>query len=242
MTTPVVDMRGITKTFNIGEPNELTILKDCDLRVDDGELLALVGASGSGKSTLMNIIGLLDTPTSGTYLLNGQNIAGLEDNELARLRSTGVGFVFQNFNLISRISAKANVEMPMMYAGVGRKERAARAEELLAQVGMADRMDHSPNELSGGQRQRVAIARALANSPSMILADEPTGALDTATGEMVMELFQQLNAENGTTIVVITHNPLLAEACKRTVTMVDGRLGVDSDFLAAFGLQPKGGA
>ncbi|WP_211205790.1 ABC transporter ATP-binding protein [Corynebacterium caspium] len=224
MTTPLIDMRGIVKTFNIGKPNELTILKECDLQIAAGELIALVGASGSGKSTMMNIIGLLDKPTAGTYLLNGEDVLGYKDDTLAQLRSKTIGFVFQNFNLISRISAKSNVEMPMMYAGIPAKERARRAEELLAQVGMSERMSHMPSELSGGQCQRVAIARALANDPAIILADEPTGALDTETGEMVMELFQQLNAEQGTTIAVITHNPELAKSCQRTVTMVDGRI------------------
>ncbi|PFG27382.1 ABC-type transporter, ATPase component [Corynebacterium renale] len=223
--TPVVDIRDITKTFNIGTPNELTVLHGVDLRIERGELLAIVGASGSGKSTLMNIIGLLDRPTTGSYLLSGEDVSGLDDDALAGLRSRKIGFVFQNFNLIGRISAKANVELPMMYAGMPSRERSERAAELLAQVGMGERMEHSPAELSGGQRQRVAIARALANDPDLILADEPTGALDTATGDMVMELFHELHQERGTTIAVITHNPELADECERTLVMRDGVLG-----------------
>lgn len=223
--TPVVDIRDITKTFNIGTPNELTVLHGVDLRIERGELLAIVGASGSGKSTLMNIIGLLDRPTTGSYLLSGEDVSGLDDDALAGLRSRKIGFVFQNFNLIGRISAKANVELPMMYAGMPARERSERAAELLAQVGMGERMEHSPAELSGGQRQRVAIARALANDPDLILADEPTGALDTATGDMVMELFHELHQERGTTIAVITHNPELADECERTLVMRDGVLG-----------------
>lgn len=223
--TPVVDIRDVTKTYNIGTPNELTVLHGVDLRIERGELLAIVGASGSGKSTLMNIIGLLDRPTAGSYLLSGEDVSGLDDDALAGLRSRKIGFVFQNFNLIGRISAKANVELPMMYAGMPSRERSERAAELLAQVGMAERMEHSPAELSGGQRQRVAIARALANDPDLILADEPTGALDTATGDMVMELFHELHQERGTTIAVITHNPELADECERTLVMRDGVLG-----------------
>lgn len=222
--TAVVDIRGVTKTFNTGTPNELTVLHGVDLRIERGELLAIVGASGSGKSTLMNIVGLLDRPTTGSYLLSGEDVSGLDDDALAALRSQKIGFVFQNFNLIGRISAKANVELPMMYAGMGSRERSERAAMLLEQVGMGERMDHSPAELSGGQRQRVAIARALANDPDLILADEPTGALDTATGDMVMELFHQLHEERGTTIAIITHNPELADECERTLVMRDGML------------------
>ncbi|MBI9001571.1 ABC transporter ATP-binding protein [Corynebacterium sp. CCM 9185] len=217
-------MRGITKTFNIGTDNELTVLPGCDFTVKNGEFVSVVGASGSGKSTLMNIIGLLDYPTSGSYFFGGIDILSMPGDKLAEYRNHHIGFVFQNFNLIGRMSAARNVEMPMMYAGVGRKERSQRAEELLDLVGMGERMKHNPNELSGGQKQRVAIARALANNPDLILADEPTGALDSVTGRLVMDIFHTLNTEEGKTIVLITHNPELAAETTRTVTMTDGRL------------------
>ncbi|STC68843.1 ABC transporter ATP-binding protein [Corynebacterium pilosum] len=217
----VVDMRAITKTFGQGTDNELTVLKGIDVQVSPGEFVSIVGTSGSGKSTLMNIIGLLDRPTTGTYQLGGRDVLEASDNELALIRSLEIGFVFQNFNLIPRISALKNVEVPMLYAGVSKRERSHRAEELLAAVGMGERMDHDPSQLSGGQKQRVAIARAMANNPSLILADEPTGALDTATGEMVMDIFTRLNAA-GTTIVLITHNPEIAAATDRVLTMRDG--------------------
>ncbi|WP_394280660.1 ABC transporter ATP-binding protein [Corynebacterium sp.] len=217
----VVDMRAITKTFGQGTDNELTVLKGIDVQVSPGEFVSIVGTSGSGKSTLMNIIGLLDRPTTGTYQLGGRDVLEASDNELALIRSLEIGFVFQNFNLIPRISALKNVEVPMLYAGVSKWERTQRAEELLAAVGMGERMDHDPSQLSGGQKQRVAIARAMSNNPSLILADEPTGALDTATGEMVMDIFTRLNAA-GTTIVLITHNPEIAAATDRVLTMRDG--------------------
>lgn len=218
----LIEMHGITKTFNIGSPSELTVLHGCEFDLAHGEFLSVVGTSGSGKSTLMNIIGLLDRPTTGLYYLAGENVLRLTDEQSALYRSQHIGFVFQNFNLVGRISARKNVEMSMMYAGVGRKERTERANHLLEMVGMIDRADHSPAELSGGQKQRVAIARALANEPDLILADEPTGALDTATGRMVMDLFHTLNQEHGATIALITHNPELAEETSRIVTMVDG--------------------
>ncbi|WP_293771087.1 ABC transporter ATP-binding protein [uncultured Corynebacterium sp.] len=221
--TALLDLTGIVKRFGEGEA-EITVLPGCDLTVEDGEFVAVVGQSGSGKSTLMNIIGLLDRPTAGTYLLAGDDVSQHTDDELAHLRAEQLGFVFQNFNLIGRISAQANVEMPMIYAGVSRRERSRRAAELLDLVGMSDRAQHLPSQLSGGQKQRVAIARALANDPSVILADEPTGALDTGTGRMVMDLFHELNRDHGKTIIFITHNPELAAECSRTVTMVDGRL------------------
>ena len=221
--TALLDLTGIVKRFGEGEA-EITVLPGCDLTVEDGEFVAVVGQSGSGKSTLMNIIGLLDRPTAGTYLLAGDDVSQHTDDELAHLRAEQLGFVFQNFNLIGRISAQANVEMPMIYAGVSRRERSRRDAELLDLVGMSDRAQHLPSQLSGGQKQRVAIARALANDPSVILADEPTGALDTGTGRMVMDLFHELNRDHGKTIIFITHNPELAAECSRTVTMVDGRL------------------
>ena len=224
MSNVVISMRNIIKRYYIGQPNELQILNGIDLDVTEGEFLAIVGQSGSGKSTLMNMIGALDRPTEGTYFLNGQDISTLDDVELSRIRNKEIGFVFQTFNLIARTNALKNVEMPMMYAGMPRKERLKRAEELLEIVGMADRADHQPNELSGGQKQRVAIARAMANKPSILLADEPTGALDSKTGRMIMDLFHKLHEEEGTTIVLITHSPELAEECDRIVTISDGSI------------------
>lgn len=228
MSNTVISMRGIIKRYYIGQPNELQILNGIDLDVSEGEFLAIVGQSGSGKSTLMNMIGALDRPTEGEYHLNGQDISMLDDAELSRIRNQEIGFVFQTFNLISRTNALKNVEMPMMYAGMPRKERIRRAEELLEIVGMADRADHQPNELSGGQKQRVAIARAMANRPSLLLADEPTGALDSKTGRMIMDLFHKLHREEGTTIVLITHSPELAEECDRIVTISDGSIISDT--------------
>ena len=215
-------MRGIVKTFSSGA-GSLTVLHGVDLAVERGEFLSVVGQSGSGKSTLMNIIGLLDRPNAGSYRLAGDDVLALRDDALAHRRSRSIGFVFQSFNLVSQLDARGNVEMPMMYAGVPRGERQERAESLLERVGVGDRAAHRPDELSGGQRQRVAIARALANNPEILLADEPTGALDTATGRSVMDLFHELNRELGTTIVFITHNEELAAETTRTVTMSDGR-------------------
>jgi len=192
--------------------------------VDRGEFISIVGASGSGKSTLMNLIGVLDKPTEGSYWLDGTEVDRAGDEELSAIRNRKIGFVFQNFNLISRTNALKNVELPMMYAGVPARQRTQRAKELLDMVGMADRMNHQPNELSGGQKQRVAIARAMANDPAIILADEPTGALDSKTGRLVMDLFHTLNKEQGKTIVLITHNPELAAETGRVLTMADGML------------------
>lgn len=223
----VVDMSGIIKRFYIGMPNELQILNGIDLKVYEGEFVAIVGESGSGKSTLMNIIGALDRPTEGTYFLNGEDISKMNDQKLSRIRNKEIGFVFQNFNLIPRTSAQKNVELPMMYAGKGRKERSKRAMELLEIVGMSERSDHNPNELSGGQKQRVAIARAMANDPSIILADEPTGALDTKTGRIVMDIFHKLH-KSGKTIILITHSPELAKETERIVTISDGNIISDS--------------
>ena len=220
----LIRMRGIVKRFYVGQPNELEILHGIDLDVNEGEFVSIVGASGSGKSTLMNMIGVLDRPTEGTYWLDGTDVEDALDDELSQIRNRKIGFVFQNFNLISRTNALRNVELPMMYAGVPQKKRTQRAEELLDLVGMGDRMLHQPNELSGGQKQRVAIARAMANDPTIILADEPTGALDSKTGRMVMDLFHQLNREQGKTIVLITHNQELAEETGRILTMRDGIL------------------
>ena len=225
----LIRMRGIVKRFYIGQPNELEILHGIDLDVKEGEFVSIVGASGSGKSTLMNMIGVLDRPTEGTYWLDGTDVQDAQDDELSQIRNRKIGFVFQNFNLISRTNARKNVELPMMYAGIPQKKRTQRAEELLDLVGMADRMDHQPNELSGGQKQRVAIARAMANDPAIILADEPTGALDSKTGRMVMDLFHRLNREQGKTIVLITHNQELAAETGRVLTMRDGILYTDGE-------------
>ena len=225
----LIRMRGIVKRFYIGQPNELEILHGIDLDVNEGEFVSIVGASGSGKSTLMNMIGVLDRPTEGTYWLDGTDVQDALDDELSQIRNRKIGFVFQNFNLISRTNARKNVELPMMYAGLPQKKRTQRAEELLDLVGMADRMDHQPNELSGGQKQRVAIARAMANDPAIILADEPTGALDSKTGRMVMDLFHRLNREQGKTIVLITHNQELAAETSRVLTMRDGILYTGSE-------------
>ncbi len=218
----VIEMIDIKKSFFIGLPHELNILKGIDFSVDKGEFVSIVGASGSGKSTLMNIIGALDKQTSGTYLLGGKDISTFRESELADVRNLEIGFVFQNFNLIPRATALKNVELPMLYAGKDRAWRTERAKELLEMVGMYDRRNHQPNELSGGQKQRVAIARALANEPSIILADEPTGALDSTTGRLVMDLFHKINQEEGKTIVLITHSNELAAETKRQITIKDG--------------------
>ncbi|MGN0674892.1 MAG: ABC transporter ATP-binding protein, partial [Oscillospiraceae bacterium] len=207
-----------------GTPNELEILHGLDISVPDGQFVSIVGASGSGKSTLMNIVGALDRQTEGKYVLDGIDVSKLDDAELSGIRNKKIGFVFQTFNLISRTSALKNVELPMLYAGVPSKERTRRAKELLEIVEMTDRASHMPNELSGGQKQRIAIARAMANDPAIILADEPTGALDSKTGRLVMDLFHKLHKEKGKTIVLITHNPELAEETDRIITLSDGRI------------------
>lgn len=222
--TKLIEMKEIKKSFNIGKENELEILHGINLQVNAGEFVSIVGQSGSGKSTLMNIIGLLDRQTTGLYSLNGVDIKSLNDVELSSYRSKKIGFVFQNFNLIPRSNALKNVELPMLYAKVSRKEREERAKILLKTVDMKERMSHAPSELSGGQKQRVAIARAMANNPDIILADEPTGALDSETGRQVMDLFHKLNEEEKRTIVVITHNLELAEEADRIYRMKDGML------------------
>ena len=219
-----ISLHGIVKRFYIGKPNELQILNGISLTVEKGQFVAIVGASGSGKTTLMNVIGLLDRPTEGSYQIDGVDIAGASDKELSYIRNQKIGFVFQTYNLIARTNALKNVELPMMYAGVPRKERTKRATELLELVGMKERMDHTPDELSGGQKQRVAIARAMANNPSIILADEPTGALDSKTGRIVMDLFHELNQKQGKTIVLITHSTELAEETDRIITIQDGNI------------------
>lgn len=218
----MIKLQGIIKRFYIGQPNELEILHGIDLKVNRGEFVSVVGSSGSGKTTMMNIIGILDRPTEGEYMLDGVDVAHAKDRDLSMIRNKKIGFVFQTYNLISRTSALKNVELPMLYAGIGKKERTERAKELLDMVGMGERMSHTPDELSGGQKQRVAIARAMANEPSIILADEPTGALDSKTGRMIMDIFHRLNEEQGKTIVLITHSQELAEETQRIVTLKDG--------------------
>ena len=228
----VIDMKGIRKKFYIGQPNELEILHGIDLTIYDGEFVAIVGESGSGKSTLMNIIGALDRPTEGKYFFNGEDLSKLTDRKLSKIRNKTIGFVFQNFNLISRTSAMKNVELPMMYAHVAKKDRSAKAKKLLDIVGMSKRYDHNPNELSGGQKQRVAIARAMANDPAIILADEPTGALDSKTGRTIMDLFHELHSQ-GKTIILITHSPELAKETERIITISDGLIVNDSKQASA---------
>ena len=218
----MLDLRNIHKSFFIGTPNEFEVLHGVNFSVSEGEFVSIVGQSGSGKSTLMNIIGALDRPTSGEYTLDGVDIEKAKDHELSTLRNKKIGFVFQTYNLIARTNALKNVELPMMYAGMGRGERADRARMLLEEVGMKDRMHHNPDELSGGQKQRVAIARAMANDPAIILADEPTGALDSATGRMIMDIFHKLHEEQGKTIVLITHSPELSQETERIITLRDG--------------------
>ncbi len=220
----IIDLKGIKKRFFEGTENEIEVLKGIDLQVYEGEFVSIVGASGSGKSTLMNIIGVLDRASEGSYLLDGVDINQADDNELSHVRNKKIGFVFQTYNLIPRISALKNVERPMLYAKVPGAERTERAKELLKLVGMEDRMKHNPDELSGGQKQRVAIARAMANHPAILLADEPTGALDSKTGRLIMDIFHQLNREQGMTIVLITHSDSLAEETRRIFTLMDGEI------------------
>ncbi|MDY2632548.1 MAG: ABC transporter ATP-binding protein [Clostridium sp.] len=221
---PLIEMKDIIKKYYIGEPNELQILQVISLNIYEGEFVAIVGESGSGKSTLMNIIGALDKPTEGSYILDGIDVQNASEKEMNNIRNQKIGFVFQNFNLIGRNSALKNVELPMLYSGVNSKKRTERAMELLEKVGMADRYKHKPNELSGGQKQRVAIARSLANDPSIILADEPTGALDSETSRIVMDIFHDLNKTQKKTIILITHSKELAEECPRIITIKDGAI------------------
>lgn len=220
----VIDMHGIVKKYYENQPNELEILHGIDLKIYEGEFVAIVGESGSGKSTLMNMIGALDRPTEGNYLLDGEDVSTLSDEKLSEIRNQKIGFVFQNFCLIPRTSAVRNVEVPMMYAGIPGKQRREKALELLDMVGMKERASHKPNELSGGQNQRVAIARAMVNDPSLILADEPTGALDSKTGHLVMDIFHKLHKEQHKTIVLITHSQELAKETERIITISDGNI------------------
>ncbi len=222
MSPPVIELTDVTKVYRTGDV-ELRALDGVSLRVAEGEFIAIMGSSGSGKSTLMNIIGCLDRPTSGTYVLAGRSVAGLGRGELARVRNHTLGFVFQQFNLLSRTSAQENVELPLEYAGVSARARRARAAEALRKVGLGQRLEHHPNQLSGGQQQRVAIARAIVNEPKVILADEPTGALDSRISVDVMAIFQGL-WRGGITVVLVTHEPDVAEFASRVVVMRDGRI------------------
>ena len=224
-TDAILQLRGITRDFKLGAQT-VHVLKGIDLDISKNEYVALMGPSGSGKSTLMNLLGCLDTPTSGSYELNGTDVSSLNDNALAEIRNTEIGFVFQTFNLLPRSTALENVALPLVYAGLNKEERLARAAEVLEQVGLADRMDHRPNQLSGGQRQRVAVARALVNKPALILADEPTGNLDSKTSVEIMKLFDDIQAA-GNTVVLVTHEEDIAQHAKRVIRLVDGN--IDSD-------------
>ena len=236
----LISAKNLVKTYFIGEENEFNALNDIDIEINEHEFVAIVGQSGSGKSTLMNIIGALDKPTKGSYLFQGVDFSKLSDAELSTIRNKSIGFVFQTFNLVSRISALKNVEMPMLYAGVPARERRERAIELLKSVGMEARMNHMPNELSGGEKQRVAIARALANNPEVILADEPTGALDTKTGRLIMDIFHKLHDEQGKTIILITHSPELAYESERIISISDGKIiGDEKNESMSFPMKKK---
>jgi len=221
----LISISNLRKIYQMGEA-EVRALDGVDLKVEAGEYVAIMGPSGSGKSTLMNLIGCLDTPTSGEYILNGKRVSDLDDTELAEIRNHEIGFVFQTFNLLSRATALSNVELPLIYARISARERHRRAREALEKVGLDDRAKHQPNELSGGQRQRVALARALVNQPSILLADEPTGNLDSRTSAEMMELFNELNAA-GNTMIVVTHEGDIAAHARRVVRLLDGKIVVD---------------
>lgn len=218
----MIIIENIIKSYKIAK-EDLHVLSHINLTIQTGDFAAIMGPSGSGKSTLMNLIGCLDTPTSGNYYFAGENVASYKDEDLARIRNSSIGFVFQHFQLLPRLSALKNVELPMIYAGISKSERRDRSEEALRKVGLADRMDHLPNALSGGQKQRVAIVRAIVNEPKLLLADEPTGALDSKTSETIMKQFTKLNDE-GATIILVTHEAEVASYAKRTITVKDGRI------------------
>lgn len=224
----LIELKNINKSYRNGE-QELQVLKNVSLEVEEGEFVAIMGPSGSGKSTLMNVIGMLDTPTSGEYYLDNEAVAGLGEKKMAHVRNKQIGFVFQQFFLLSKLNALQNVELPLIYAGVSPSKRKKLAEQFLEKVELGERMHHLPSELSGGQKQRVAIARALVNSPSIILADEPTGALDTKTGDQIMEFLTELNAE-GKTIIMVTHEPEIAAYAKRQIVIRDGVISSDSKY------------
>ncbi|WP_140960976.1 ABC transporter ATP-binding protein [Flavobacterium jejuense] len=226
MAQPIIDIKGITRDFPLGD-EIINVLKGIDLVINKGEYVALMGPSGSGKSTLMNLLGCLDTPTSGTYILNGKIVSQMHDDELAEIRNKEIGFVFQTFNLMPRTTALDNVALPMVYAGFSKSERNERATEVLTQVGLADRMDHKPNQLSGGQRQRVAVGRALVNKPAIILADEPTGNLDSKTSVEIMGLFNEIHA-NGNTVILVTHEEDIAAYAHRVIRLRDGLIESDT--------------
>jgi len=223
----MIELTSITKSYKVGQ-DTLDVLKNIDLTIKHGEFVAIMGPSGSGKSTLMNVIGCLDNPSSGTYLLDQEDISIYKDEMLAKVRNLSIGFVFQQFQLLPRLTALKNVELPMVYAGFKKKEREERAKQALEKVGLGDRMNHLPNELSGGQKQRVAIARSIVNEPKIILADEPTGALDTKTSISIMEQFTQLNKE-GTTVILVTHEQEVAEYANRIITVRDGIILSDEE-------------
>jgi putative ABC transport system ATP-binding protein len=222
----MITMQNITKSYEMGT-QVVHALRGLDMQINEGEFVAIMGPSGSGKSTLMNIIGCLDIPNSGTYMIDGIDVSAMTDDEQAKIRNQRIGFVFQQFNLLPRTTAVKQVALPLMYAGYGRAERTARAQEALKAVGLGDRMHHRPDELSGGQQQRVAIARALATNPNIILADEPTGNLDTQSGEEIMQIFKNLHEEKGITLIMITHDPEIAEAAERTIWIRDGLITID---------------
>ncbi len=226
MANPLIKIRGIRRDFILGNET-VYVLKGIDLDINKGEYVALMGPSGSGKSTLMNLLGCLDTPTDGEYILNGKKVSDMHDDELAEIRNKEIGFVFQTFNLLPRTTALDNVALPMVYAGYSKSERNARAREVLTQVNLADRMDHQPNQLSGGQRQRVAIARALVNKPSIILADEPTGNLDSKTSVEIMNLFGEIH-KNGNTVILVTHEEDIAAYAHRVIRLRDGMIETDT--------------
>ncbi|MFD1064130.1 ABC transporter ATP-binding protein [Winogradskyella litorisediminis] len=225
MSDNVIEIRNIIRDFKLGQET-VHVLKGIDLDIKRGEYVAIMGPSGSGKSTLMNLLGCLDTPTAGSYLLNGKDVSQMTDDELADIRNTEIGFVFQTFNLLPRTTALDNVALPMIYAGKSKKVREERATEVLTDVGLADRMDHKPNQLSGGQRQRVAVGRALVNKPSIILADEPTGNLDSKTGTEIMALFDEIHAK-GNTVIMVTHEEDIAAHAKRVIRLRDGIIESD---------------